>query len=40
MPEAADIFAAPELSAATALRLEEAQKLLEAWPLLGFGSRP
>jgi tetratricopeptide (TPR) repeat protein len=38
MPESADIFAAPELRAATALRLEEAEKLLEAWPLLGFGS--
>ena len=35
-PEAADIFAAPELRAATALRLEEANQLLEAWPHLGF----
>jgi len=40
MPEAADIFAAPELGAAVALRLHEAQKLLQAWPLLGFGPRP
>jgi tetratricopeptide (TPR) repeat protein len=38
MPEAADIFAAPELHAATTLRLEEAKNLLEAWPRLGFGS--
>jgi protein O-mannosyl-transferase len=37
-PEAADIFAAPVVSAAVALRLEEAKKLLEAWPALGFGS--
>jgi protein O-mannosyl-transferase len=37
-PEAADIFTAPELRAATALRLEEANQLLEAWPSLGFGS--
>jgi tetratricopeptide (TPR) repeat protein len=36
--EAADIFGAPELRAATALRLEEANRLLEAWPQLGFGS--
>jgi protein O-mannosyl-transferase len=38
MPEAADIFTAPELRAATALRLVEANQLLEAWPDLGFGS--
>ena len=37
-PEAADIFAAPALRDAAALRLEEGQKLLEAWPELGFGA--
>jgi protein O-mannosyl-transferase len=37
-PQAADLFAAPELRAAAALRLQEANELLEAWPVLGFGS--
>ena len=36
-PEAADIFTAPELRAATELRIQEANQLLEAWPHLGFG---
>lgn len=37
-PEAADIFAAPALRDAAALRLDEGKKLLEAWPALGFGA--